>query len=178
MKGWVRECGFSRELSHFMLTHGSHPLKWQTTHFPLTVAVLYLTGWSGGTGELALGPSCLVPGYLAKVELVSMMSIRYLLICLRSLSWLGCEPDHGYLKMIVSYFQRVFNGHLCLEHQGSPQKFGWWILAMTKNVCLYCNKLGSLHLGMPWLYSSARTNPIKANKHTLIVSLCINYPVI
>jgi hypothetical protein len=52
MKGWVRECGFSRELSHFMLTHGSHPLKWQTTHFPLTAAVLYLTGWSGGTGEL------------------------------------------------------------------------------------------------------------------------------
>ena len=33
--------------SYFMLTCGSHSLKWQTTHFPFSATVLCSIGWSG-----------------------------------------------------------------------------------------------------------------------------------
>ena len=53
MRGWVRESSFSWELSHFMLTCGSYSLKWQTTHFPLSAAVLWFTGWSDRASGLS-----------------------------------------------------------------------------------------------------------------------------
>jgi hypothetical protein len=41
------------ELSQLVLTCGSHSLKWQTTHFPLTVADLSSIGWSGNSSGLS-----------------------------------------------------------------------------------------------------------------------------
>ena len=47
------EASAERYPFHFMLTCGSHPLKWTMTHFSLTVADLCVTGWSGRTSGLS-----------------------------------------------------------------------------------------------------------------------------
>jgi hypothetical protein len=50
MNGWGREWGFSWEyLFQFELTCGSHPLKWQTTHYPFFCWCSVFIGWSGNT---------------------------------------------------------------------------------------------------------------------------------
>jgi hypothetical protein len=53
MTGWVREVLLQLRLIQFVLTGGSYSLKWQTTHFSLSVAILCFTGWSGRASELS-----------------------------------------------------------------------------------------------------------------------------
>ena len=40
--------------SFFMLTCGSHSLKWQTTHFSFSAAVLCSIGWSGKLADYSI----------------------------------------------------------------------------------------------------------------------------
>ena len=40
--------------SYFMLTCGSHSLKWQTTHFSFSATVLCSIGWSGKLADYSI----------------------------------------------------------------------------------------------------------------------------